>query len=353
MQEDPVSISIVHYSKLSDPLRDALQSIYDFFPSRKKLPDGKCVGVLSATMKSTSEVYSTVNILAISGHGVDIEGNEAKNSMNNTDLNNWKCACQTDFILAPLTFDRSIYNEVKDAHDAPKGAMIDYWVMRISTRAKCIQTRLKKSGILDDDRKKQLVFDMLQPLGLVDFDKFSDIYVSFYLNASEGDISELVSILNASRGEKLFHVDGAVFQYVKQLENCEAVLTRLLQERDEFSGGMIADEWGTSLSSFLYKQGLPREALGVVQSFVKREVDISSKIADAVAQCAEDNATLALVDHLNHLEEKPVSVSIEWCATQRLSGEIEQKDLCFVCKERFQERLKELVTRAIQPGQQN
>ena len=66
-----------------------------------------------------------------------------------------------------------------------------------------------------------------------------------------------------------------------------------------------------------------------------------SRIADYFAQCAEDNATIALMKYLEKKPSKKVT-SVDWYSTVK-DGEIKHKPLCGVCDIRFKDRLEWLL----------
>ena len=68
-----------------------------------------------------------------------------------------------------------------------------------------------------------------------------------------------------------------------------------------------------------------------------------SRLADYFAQCAEDNATLALMEYLEDKPSKKVT-SVDWYSTERSeSGNIKHKPLCGICDIRFKDRLEWLL----------
>ncbi|KAJ3164714.1 hypothetical protein HDU88_005150 [Geranomyces variabilis] len=76
----------------------------------------------------------------------------------------------------------------------------------------------------------------------------------------------------------------------------------------------------------------------------------TSKILDVLADCAEDNACIDLLDRLKKLPKSPTRVVIEWYSTERVPDpnnkavlQIRHKQLCPVCDVRFVERLNELI----------
>ena len=72
-----------------------------------------------------------------------------------------------------------------------------------------------------------------------------------------------------------------------------------------------------------------------------------SRIADYFAQCAEDNATLALMEYLEKKPSKKVT-SVDWYSTGLSeNGNIKHKPLCGVCDIRFKDRLEWLLEQRV------
>ena len=68
-----------------------------------------------------------------------------------------------------------------------------------------------------------------------------------------------------------------------------------------------------------------------------------SRIADYFAQCAEDNATIALMEYLESNPSKKVA-SLDWFSTKWSKGDAVDKPLCGVCAIRFKDRLEWLLS---------
>ena len=73
-------------------------------------------------------------------------------------------------------------------------------------------------------------------------------------------------------------------------------------------------------------------------------IDGNLRLADYFAQCAEDNATIALMEYLkNNYPSKRVA-SVDWFSTEcSEDGTIVHKPLCGVCAIRFKDRLELLL----------
>jgi len=137
----------------------------------------------------------------------------------------------------------------------------------------------------------------------------------------------------------------------KYLESFSPILISLLRkivenqettpEKKKEIFSKTCEEFGIRKIEFLY--GLPSctivNALATNLGLLPNPS--TTALADFVAQCAEDNAGICLINELDNFSFR--SITVEWFAAWKPKKEIEIKPLCFFCKIRFGARLTELI----------
>ena len=135
-----------------------------------------------------------------------------------------------------------------------------------------------------------------------------------------------------------------------RMKNCRIMLRNILQ----YNVGALTDDQCIKLqevlkdSVFGVYDVLQKDLTEVVdwhKKLIEQDdmIDGNLRLADYFAQCAEDNATIALMKYLKNNPSKRVA-SVDWFGTEcSEDGTIVHKPLCGVCAIRFKDRLELLL----------
>jgi len=178
-----------------------------------------------------------------------------------------------------------------------------------------------------------------------DINSVFDFFWRLALDENGGYLKSMESILYDFEGykdkfaESLFQLISvklengmAIVEKLKKMKQSQVPVEDFVKFCSDFGLKKIEQDFNLPEGTFL-------NSLGSWMGFLNSP--ITSTLADIVAQCAEDNAAVKLLNFLDTVETD--SININWYSTQRRGNEINHLPLCAVCSIRFGERLKELL----------
>ena len=345
----------------------------------------KCIGVLDVTMEESDDQKTHLNVIACSSTGLqDLVAQEIANFET---IWNKEGGCKERIDAAISAYNKAIVAPVGPSTQCycsvpPTTTVLEFSEVQQKAYWKELEIRIKNRQVvlkrifqipptdnckLNDDQLKEVESLLSKSVYGAKFkvDKLSEddfkILVNWHKDYFEKSLEDIIAstiavaekspekaMLDFCVANKAFFLGyGYSPEQIMKLCNaatdpCPRVMQELQMRLEILGLRYLDDQMNAELCTSGQYNESTKDRIFQGCDYFCRKVN-HSRLADYFAQCAEDNATIALMKYLENASSKKVT-SVDWYSTGLSeSGSITHKPLCGVCDIRFKDRLEWLL----------